>query len=90
MFTRIVKMKFEKEKIPAFLANFETVKEKIRNFRVALFWNFTRIRMTKQSFSPTAVGMRKPIWKTIEQVNFSKTFGVLQNRCLNQKRKHGV
>ena len=32
MFTRIVKMKFEKEKIPAFLANFETVKEKIRNF----------------------------------------------------------
>jgi autoinducer 2-degrading protein len=32
MFTRIVKMKFEKENISAFLANFEIVKEKIRNF----------------------------------------------------------
>ena len=32
MFTRIVKMDFEKENIPAFLANFENVKEKIRNF----------------------------------------------------------
>lgn len=32
MFTRIVKMEFEKENIAAFLANFETVKEKIRSF----------------------------------------------------------
>ncbi|MCB0467450.1 MAG: antibiotic biosynthesis monooxygenase [Aequorivita sp.] len=32
MFTRIVKMEFEKQHIPAFLANFETVKEKIRTF----------------------------------------------------------
>ncbi len=32
MFTRIVKMQFEKENIAAFLSNFETVKEKIRNF----------------------------------------------------------
>ena len=32
MFTRIVKMEFEKEHIPAFLANFEAVKERIRNF----------------------------------------------------------
>ncbi|PKA84336.1 quinol monooxygenase YgiN [Ulvibacter sp. MAR_2010_11] len=32
MFTRIVKMEFKEEEIPAFLANFEIVKEKIRNF----------------------------------------------------------
>jgi len=32
MFTRIVKMEFEKEHIPAFLATFETVRERIRNF----------------------------------------------------------
>ncbi len=32
MFTRIVKMEFEKENIPAFLENFEVVKDKIRNF----------------------------------------------------------
>ncbi|AFL82313.1 hypothetical protein Aeqsu_2872 [Aequorivita sublithincola DSM 14238] len=32
MFTRIVKMEFEKKNIPTFLANFEFVKEKIRNF----------------------------------------------------------
>ncbi|MEL6812409.1 MAG: antibiotic biosynthesis monooxygenase family protein [Bacteroidota bacterium] len=32
MFTRIVKMEFKKEEIPAFLSNFENVKEKIRHF----------------------------------------------------------
>lgn len=32
MFTRIVKMEFESEKIPAFLQNFEAVKDKIRGF----------------------------------------------------------
>jgi len=32
MFTRIVKMEFEKENIPAFLSNFEKVKDRIRNF----------------------------------------------------------
>jgi len=32
MFTRIVKMEFMEEEVPAFLANFETVKSKIRNF----------------------------------------------------------
>ncbi|KVV15163.1 putative quinol monooxygenase [Flavobacterium sp. TMP13] len=31
MLVRIVKMSFEEEKIPDFLANFESVKEKIRN-----------------------------------------------------------
>lgn len=37
MFTRIVKMEFEAENVPAFLANFETVKSKIRNFPGCLF-----------------------------------------------------
>ena len=32
MFTRIVKMEFKQDQIPAFLANFEQVKTKIRNF----------------------------------------------------------
>lgn len=32
MFTRIVKMEFQQENIPAFLANFEEVKGKIRSF----------------------------------------------------------
>lgn len=31
MFVRIVKMSFHEENIPAFLANFELMKEKIRN-----------------------------------------------------------
>lgn len=31
MFVRIVKMSFHEEKIPAFLENFESVKEKIRS-----------------------------------------------------------
>lgn len=42
MFTRIVKMQFEKENIPAFLANFETVKEKIRNFDGCTFLELYR------------------------------------------------
>ncbi len=37
MFTRIVKMKFEKENVPAFLSNFEEVKLKIRSFPGCLF-----------------------------------------------------
>ncbi|WP_432413101.1 putative quinol monooxygenase [Rasiella sp. SM2506] len=32
MFTRIVKMEFKEEAIASFLANFDTVKSKIRNF----------------------------------------------------------
>jgi len=32
MFTRIVKMEFRPDEVPTFLANFENVKEKIRNF----------------------------------------------------------
>lgn len=32
MFTRIVKMEFKEDKVAAFLANFETVKHRIRNF----------------------------------------------------------
>ncbi|MAP55591.1 antibiotic biosynthesis monooxygenase family protein [Altibacter sp.] len=32
MFTRIVKMEFQEAKVPAFLDNFESVKDKIRNF----------------------------------------------------------
>lgn len=37
MFTRIVKMKFRAEEVPGFLANFEVIKEKIRNFPGCLF-----------------------------------------------------
>lgn len=32
MFTRIVKMEFKLEEVPSFIANFETVKDKIRSF----------------------------------------------------------
>ncbi|MEM0518961.1 MULTISPECIES: putative quinol monooxygenase [Aequorivita] len=42
MFTRIVKMEFEKENIPDFLANFEVVKEKIRSFPGCLFLELYR------------------------------------------------
>jgi autoinducer 2-degrading protein len=37
MFTRIVKMEFKEENIPAFIANFEVVKSKIRNFPGCMF-----------------------------------------------------
>ena len=37
MFTRIVKMEFNKEEIPTFLINFEKIKEKIRAFEGCTF-----------------------------------------------------
>lgn len=37
MFTRIVKMEFETIHIPGFLANFDLVKQKIRNYPGCLF-----------------------------------------------------
>ena len=33
MFTRIVKMEFQEDKVASFLANFETVKHNIRSFK---------------------------------------------------------
>lgn len=42
MFTRIVKMEFHRENVASFLANFETVKEKIRHFPGCLFLELYR------------------------------------------------
>ncbi|MBK5214910.1 MAG: antibiotic biosynthesis monooxygenase [Flavobacteriaceae bacterium] len=42
MFTRIVKMQLEKDKVSTFLANFEVVKEKIRNFPGCTFLELYR------------------------------------------------
>lgn len=42
MFTRIVKMEFQPELVPAFMAHFETIKENIRNFPGCLFLELYR------------------------------------------------
>ncbi|MGJ8667606.1 MAG: putative quinol monooxygenase [Patiriisocius sp.] len=42
MFTRIVKMEFQEDKISQFLSNFETVKYQIRNFEGCLFLELYR------------------------------------------------
>jgi hypothetical protein len=42
MFTRIVKMEFQENEISTFLANFETVKHKIRNFEGCLHLDLLR------------------------------------------------
>ncbi|MEM7084694.1 MAG: antibiotic biosynthesis monooxygenase family protein [Bacteroidota bacterium] len=42
MFTRVVKMEFEKEHTAAFLNNFEMVKDRIRNFPGCLFLELWR------------------------------------------------
>jgi len=42
MFVRIVKMSFEPSKIEEFLANFDTVKERIRNFEGCQFLELYR------------------------------------------------
>ncbi|WP_084426839.1 antibiotic biosynthesis monooxygenase [Aequorivita capsosiphonis] len=50
MFTRIVKMEFEKENIPVFLANFEVIKEKIRNFPGCSFLELYQDKSDKAIF----------------------------------------
>ena len=42
MFTRIVKMEFQEEKVTSFLANFETVKHNIRTFKGCLLLELWR------------------------------------------------
>ncbi len=50
MFTRIVKMEFEQENIPAFLDNFEVIKEKIRNFPGCKFLELYRDKNNETIF----------------------------------------
>ncbi len=50
MFTRIVKMDFEKENIPTFLSNFEQVKMKIRSFPGCAFLELYRDKNNKTIF----------------------------------------
>ncbi|WP_179010017.1 putative quinol monooxygenase [Winogradskyella forsetii] len=50
MLVRIVKMSFEPSKIEEFLANFETVKEKIRNFEGCQFLELYRDQNTTNIF----------------------------------------
>ncbi len=50
MFTRIVKMEFEKENIPAFLSNFEEVKDRIRNFPGCTFLELYNDKNNKAIF----------------------------------------
>ncbi len=42
MFTRIVRMEFKMDEVPTFLANFEAVKEEIRNFPGCCFLELYR------------------------------------------------
>ncbi|MGB3344510.1 MAG: antibiotic biosynthesis monooxygenase family protein [Aequorivita sp.] len=50
MFTRIVKMEFHEENVAAFLANFEEVKQKIRNFPGCSFLELYRDRNNDSIF----------------------------------------
>ena len=50
MFTRIVKMVFEPQHIPAFLNNFEEVKEKIRGFEGCEFLELYRDKNQENIF----------------------------------------
>jgi hypothetical protein len=50
MFTRIVKMEFESENVPAFLANFETINSKILNFPGCLFLELYRDKNEETTF----------------------------------------
>lgn len=50
MFVRIVKLRFHEENIPAFLENFEEVKEKIRSFEGNQFLELYQDKNDKRTF----------------------------------------
>lgn len=50
MFVRIVKLRFHEENIPAFLENFEEVKEKIRSFEGNQFLELYQDKNDKRIF----------------------------------------
>ena len=50
MFTRIVKMEFESENVPTFLANFENINSKIRKFPGCLFLELYRDKNEEATF----------------------------------------
>jgi autoinducer 2-degrading protein len=50
MFTRIVKMEFKAAEIPAFLSNFESVKNKIRSYPGCLFLELYRDKTDRTIF----------------------------------------
>lgn len=90
MFVRIVKLSFHEENIPAFLENFELMKDKIRNAPVIVFWNYIRTKTTKAFSLLIVIGKPKRIWKTIEIQSFSIPFGHLPNNYSMQNQKLGV
>ena len=77
-------MSFEPSKIEEFLANFETVKEKIRNFKGCNFLELYRDQ------NNTNIFFTYSYWNTEANLNYLKMFGVKQSLCLMRNPKHGV
>ena len=61
MFTRIVKIEFQEDKVAQFLANFETVKHKIRTFKGCMHLELWRDKTQPTIFLPIANGKKKVI-----------------------------
>ena len=61
MFTRIVKMEFQENKVAQFLTNFETAKHKIRTFKGCMHLELWRDKTSQLFFLPTVNGKKKVI-----------------------------
>ena len=85
MFTRIVKMEFQEDKVAQFLANFETVKHKIRSFKGCMhleLWRdkkqptifFTYSKWEKESdlMNYKASNLFRNVWATTKPLFRSK------------------
>lgn len=59
MLVRIVKMSFHEEKIPDFLENFETMKDKIRKTEGNRFLELYQDKMINVYFLLTVIGIQK-------------------------------
>lgn len=85
MFTRIVKMEFIPEDIPTFLANFEEIKSKIRNFPGCTFLELYRDKSNETIFFTYS---RWKVVNDLEAYRKSELFGKVwkQTKSMFQKK----
>ena len=87
MFVRIVKLSFHEENIPAFLENFELMKDQIRNAPGNRFLELYQDKNNKSIFFTYSY------WETeddLENYRNSVLFGHLPNNYSMQNRKLGA
>ena len=90
MFTRIVKMEFQEDKVAQFLANFETVKHKIRTFKGCMHLELWRDKTQPTIFFTYSKWEKESDLETYRNSELFKVFGQQLSLFLLVKQLLGV